>query len=316
VAQALVLCGKQKNNLMKTHQLVSIITINYKQANVTNELLASLQKLEWTNVEIIVVDNAYDPLLEKESINQYSNVKIIRSRKNLGFAGGNNLGIRLAMGDYILLLNNDTVVKPDIIGHMVELLEKNPQIGAVSPLIKYFDNPSLIQYAGFTPMNKVSQRIKAIAHKQMDIGQYNRPTRTHFAHGCAMMVPRTTIGEVGLMKEDYFLYYEEHDWSQRIKDAGYDIYIQPKSQVLHKESVSTGKGSTLKTFFLNRNRIKFMQRHNKGNDKLLSYLYLSFISIPSNLLRYTLSGRLNHLRAYVSAIYCALTCNTSRQWNF
>lgn len=301
---------------MKTKKLVSIITINYKQAQVTNELLASLQKVDWPNVEIIVVDNGYDPSAETESIDYYNNLKIIRSKKNLGFAGGNNLGICHAKGDYILLLNNDTVVKSDVINHMVELLESNPLIGAVSPLIKYWDNPSYIQYAGFTPMHKVTQRIKAIAHKQQDIGQYNRPQRTNFAHGCAVMIPKKIIREVGLMQEDYFLYYEEHDWSQRIKNASYQIYLQPKSVVLHKESISTGKGSTLKTYFLNRNRIKFMQRHSKGFDKVLSYLYLTFISIPANLIRYTLSGRLNHLNAYADAIFCALTHKTSRQWKF
>ncbi len=299
---------------MRTEPLISIITINYKQAEVTNELLDSLSQVTWNNLEIIVVDNNSGTTDTKKINTNYKNVKLICSFKNLGFAGGNNLGIKYAKGKYILLLNNDTEVFPEFIEPMVELMEENSTIGAISPLIKYFENPKWIQYAGFTSMNPLTQRINAIGKGKMDIGQYAMPKSTAFAHGCAMLVPRKVIEKIGTMNEEYFLYYEEHDWSYRIKKAGYKIYFQPKSVVLHKESISTGKNSPLKTYFITRNRILYMKKHFHAFWKLLSGLYLVLISIPFNLIRFAMNKRTAHLSAYVDAITWNLTLKTKEQW--
>lgn len=199
---------------------------------------------------------------------------------------------------------------------MVKLMEDDPTIGAVSPLIKYWSNPLFIQYAGYTRLNKITQQIFARAHKQPDYGQYSIASETYYAHGCAMMIPKRILSKVGLMNEDYFLYYEEHDWSQRIKDAGFRIYFQPKSVVLHKESISTGKDSTLKTYFLNRNRILFMRQHSKGIHKFLSHIYLYGISFPYHLLKYILKGDIKHIMPYLDAIIWTFTFKTKPQWKF
>jgi GT2 family glycosyltransferase len=300
---------------MKTYPLVSIVTVNYKQSQVTNELMESLQQLSWPNFELLVVDNDSGEMDLKLLRLDFSFMKLIRSKKNLGFAGGNNLGILQAKGDYILLLNNDTEVDKHFLEPMVELMESNPKIGAVSPKIVYFDQPDIVQYAGFTPMNPFTIRMKGLGFKQKDEGSFNQIMQTHFAHGCAMMVSRAIIQKVGLMPEDYFLYYEEHDWSTAIKRAGFIIYYQPKSLVFHKESMSVKKNSPLKTYFINRNRILYMKRNFSLPYKILAIIYLIFISFPKNTLAFYRTHEKEHQQAYFDAILWNITGKTKAKWD-
>jgi len=299
---------------MKIKPFVSIITINYKQAEVTNQLLNSLQKLSWDNFEVIIVDNDSGEDDIKKLDLSWDKVLFIKSSSNLGFAGGNNLGIRQAKGEYILLLNNDTEVPPEFINPMVGLLSSDKHIGAVSPKIKYFYDSDRIQYAGFTHMNPFTLRMNAIGSKQIDNGNYDKVMETHYAHGCAMMVPRKVIDEVGMMPEEYFLYYEEHDWSTKIKKAGYKIFYQPESFVLHKESVSVSKNSPMKTYYLNRNRILYMRRNLGWFSKLCSCLFLCFVSIPKNMFMYTYKSEFNHLKAYTDAITWNILNKKNQKW--
>jgi GT2 family glycosyltransferase len=287
---------------MPAKPLVSIITINYNQSAVTNELLKSLSNIKTPLFEVIVVDNASSNYDEQKIDTSYPFVKLVISAENLGFAGGNNLGYRHAKGEYILLLNNDTEVPPDFLVPLIELLENDPKIGAVSPKIRYFEKPDTIQYAGFSPMNKLTLRMHAWGFKEVDRGQHDQLRETNFAHGCAMMVPRRVIEVVGIMTEDYFLYYEEHDWSSRIRAAGYKIMYQPRSLVLHKESISIQKNSPLKTYYISRNRILYMRRNLKGAQKWIPALYLLFVSVPVNLLRYLISRQKEHRNAYIRAL--------------
>jgi len=287
---------------MNEKPLVSIITINYKQSAVTNDLLKSLNHVKAPSFEVIVVDNASGNDDHKKIDTSYSFVKLVVSEENLGFAGGNNLGYKHASGEYILLLNNDTEVEPDFMLPMIELFKSDPKIGAMSPKIRYFYQPDTIQYAGFSPINILTLRMHAWGFKEKDNGQHDKIRQTDFAHGCAMMVPRRVIEHVGVMCDEYFLYYEEHDWSTRIRKAGYIIMYQPQSLVLHKESISVQKDSPLKTYYINRNRIFFMRRNFKGMKKLIPSLYLLLISIPKNFLTYLFSGKKEHLAAYRKAI--------------
>jgi GT2 family glycosyltransferase len=287
---------------MSEKPLVSIITINYNQSAVTNELLKSLSHVVEPSFEVIVVDNASANNDEQRIDTSYPFAKLVSSAENLGFAGGNNLGYRHAKGEYILLLNNDTEVPPDFLVPMISLLQSDPRIGAVSPKIRYFEKPDTIQYAGFSPMNMLTLRMHAWGFKEVDKGQHDEIRETNFAHGCAMMVPRRVIEEVGVMTEDYFLYYEEHDWSTRIRKAGYKIMYQPRSLVLHKESISIQKNSPLKTYYISRNRILFMRRNLKGMQKWIPALYLMFVSVPVNLLRFIASGQKEHRKAYIRAL--------------
>ncbi|TAJ13940.1 glycosyltransferase family 2 protein [Marinilabiliaceae bacterium JC017] len=288
---------------LQTYPLVSIVTVNYNQSQVTCEFLASMRNVSYPALEVIVVDNGSLGDQPEIIVERFPEVILIQSEENLGFAGGNNLGIQRARGKYILFINNDTEVEKDFLQPMVRLLENDLSIGMVSPKIRYSYHPDTIQYAGFSKMNPYTLRMKAVGYKQKEAGQYEEVGETHFAHGCAMMVPVRVIEKVGVMPEMYFLYYEEHDWSTQIKKAGYRIFFQPQSVVFHKESISTGKNSPLKTYYLNRNRILYFRRHIRGGQAVMSFLYLSLIAVPKNFIGYLLSFQRAHLRAYMRAVF-------------
>lgn len=282
--------------------LVSIITVNYNQADVSCALLESLNKITYPNIEVIVIDNASpddDPSLIKE---KYPNVIFIQNPINYGFAAGNNFGLMRARGEYVLLLNNDIEVDAGFLEPLVNKLQNNPEIGAVSPKIKFYYQPDTLQYAGYTPFNIVTMRNTAIGYWQKDTGQFNSDRKTAYAHGAAMLVPMKVVKEVGLMSYIFFLYYEEADWCARIKAAGYEIWYVHNSQVLHKESVSTGRLSALKIYYQNRNRIVFMRRNVFGKDFLVGLMYQLFIAVPKNAVVYLLKGKFTLFLAYFKAI--------------
>ncbi len=286
----------------KYSPLVSIITVNYNQAEVTCALIESLNKITYPNFEIIVVDNHStedDPTIIKR---RFPGVVYIQNPINYGFAAGNNYGLMRARGDYVLLLNNDIEVPIGFMEPLVEKLEKNPGIGAVSPRIKFYYQPDTIQYAGYSQINNITMRNFAIGYWQKDKGQFNKDKETAYAHGAAMMVPMRVVKEIGLMSYIFFLYYEEADWCARIKNAGYKIYYVGSSYVLHKESVSTGKMSPLKIYYQNRNRIVFMRRNIVGKEFYLGLLYQLFVAIPKNALKFLIKGKITFFLAYYRAI--------------
>lgn len=271
----------------------SIITVNYNQPSVTIDFLKSIEaNTKADEVEVILVDNGCDEdhRLLFEAI--YPRLIYLRSAKNLGFAGGNNLAVKIAQGEFLLFLNNDTEITPNLIDVLTSELEANKEIGLISPLIVYFDAPEVIQYAGFTPMNYLTCRNKGIGNMENNVGQYDFDSReTGYCHGAAMMCRRGILNEVGLMEELYFLYYEELDWCEKFKRAGKKIWFTGKSVVLHKESMSVGKESAIKTYFMTRNRMLFIRRN---TDLLTAFLfsiyYILFVS-TAKVMAYLLRGR-------------------------
>ena len=285
--------------------LVSIITINYNETALTCELLKSIEQINYPNYEVLVIDNASvsKPLLIK---NLYPSVKLILSKQNLGFAGGNNLGIEQAQGEYLFFVNNDTILKPNCLKLLVEYMQILPNVGAISPKICDYEAPHLLQYAGSRPMNFYTARNSTIGYGEQDKGQYNQIQKTPYAHGAAMMVSRKVIEKVGKMPEHFFLYYEELDWCEQIRKKGFSIYFVPNVTVYHKESASVGKQTARKAYYLTRNRILFMLRNANFFQLFVFLFFFLCISIPKNIIYYLLQKQNRHLRAFMAGI----------QWHF
>lgn len=253
--------------------LVSIITVNYNGYKDTCALIESLQAHETFPYELIVVDNA--SLQDEAALlrSDYPEPAILRSEKNLGFAGGNNLGLREAKGNYILFLNNDIEIEAPFLKQMTDCFKEQASIGLVSAKIKYASARNVIQYAGFSPLSRITLRNYIIGTGEADNGQYDAPGLTAYAHGACMMTTRNVIDQVGPMSEIFFLFYEELDWSQRIKEAGYQIWYEPSAVVYHKEGMSIHKGTPLRNYYLVRGRLLYARRNYKGIERLLSCLY-------------------------------------------
>ena len=275
---------------------LSIITINYNGLRDTCELIESLP-LGLPSMEVIVVDNASKE--DEASIieNRYPNIKVIRSNKNLGFAGGNNLGIKAAQGRYLFFINNDTLLptsdishQPSAIESLISRLESDEEIGMVCPKIRFAWGNNPLQFAGYTPLSRFTMRNRSIGFGETDKGQYDTPHSTPYAHGAAMMVKREALEKVGIMPECYFLYYEELDWSMMFTRAGYTIWYEPACTIYHKESQATGQNSPLKVYYLTRNRLLFVKRNKKGYAKYITYAYLICMVAPRDMIKYTLKG--------------------------
>jgi GT2 family glycosyltransferase len=296
----------------------SIITINYNGVTDTCELIETLP-LDDTSIEVIVVDNASHndeaTLIEQ----RYPQVKVIRSAQNLGFAGGNNLGIQAAHGKYLFFLNNDTLLRGEglemsserLLQPLIDRLESSKKIGMVCPKIRFAWGSHPIQYAGYTPLSRITMRNRSIGFGETDNGQYNTAHPTPYAHGAAMMVKREVIDKAGMMPECYFLYYEELDWSMMIRHTGYDIWYEPATTILHKESQSTGQSSPLRTYYITRNRLLFVRRNNKDLSRYLSYAYLIGIVAVKDILKFTVLRRLDLAQATMKGIHHFLKSTAS-----
>ena len=282
---------------MSQYPLVSVVTVNYNQSAATCDMLESLYASGYPNIEVWVVDNASPsdtPEIIKEKFPQ---VIFIQSNKNLGFAGGNNLAVRKAKGDFIYLLNHDTIIPENHIQILVNALQKNPETGVVCPKIKSFNDPEIILFAGFTPLSSITVRNKIIGFAEKDCGQHDQRRQSAYAHGAAMMFKRKLIEIVGLMNEHFFLYYEEIDWSTRIRQSGFSIDYIPDTFVLHKESLSVGKNSPLKSYYMNRNRVLYILLHTSGLQKTIMILYQICIAMPKNMLVCGLCGQFLNMKA-------------------
>ncbi len=275
---------------------ISIITINYNGLKETCMLVDSLRRHVSVNYELIIVDNG-SAVNEAELLQlRYPETRCIRSEINRGFSGGNNIGIQAAKGKYLLFLNNDTFVTDDSLHFLCEKLDSKPEIGGVSPKIKFAFSPQHIQFAGYTPLSAITLRNNLIGFDEKDRGQYNSSTPTPYLHGAAMMVKKEIIEQVGLMPEIYFLYYEELDWCTQMTDKGYELWYEPRATVFHQESRTTGQNSPLKAFYLSRNRLLYAWRHRRGSQLIFSLLYQWCIAVPKNIIIYL--SKAKHSQAF------------------
>lgn len=281
---------------------ISVITVNYNGFDVTCGMIESLAAHMDVPYELIVVDNGSKKDEAAMLAARYPHIKAVRSEKNLGFAGGNNMGIRAACGRYMFFLNNDTYIEDNSVRYLKETLEAHPETGCVCPKIKFASAGNPVQFAGYTPLSAVTLRNSLVGFGCADDGRFDTPGITPYAHGAAMMVRREAVEKAGHMPEMYFLYYEELDWSERIKEAGYDIRYDPRCTVYHMESRTTGADSPLKVFYLTRNRLLFASRNRRGVKKILSLVYLSTVAPAKNAVIYLLKGRTNLFRAVVKGV--------------
>ncbi len=288
--------------------LVTVITVNYNGAALTKELLRSFRAVSYPEVELIVVDNASteNPSSIQE---EFPGCRVILNEENLGFAGANNTGMLHAEGKYLLFINNDTEVEPGFLEPLVEAFESDPLAGIASPKIIYYEDgrKSRIQFAGSAGINPYTMRSPDAHHLKEDNPSFNQTTGTELIHGAAMMVPAAVVKEVGLMPDLFFLYYEELDWCAAIRRAGYKALCVGRSVVYHKESMTVGRESPLKAYYMVRGRLLYMRRNLGGLQFATSLVCFVFLAFPKQTLLYLLKGRLRQLKAYLRGVFWHLT---------
>ncbi len=245
---------------------VYIIILNWNQYLLTAECIRSLLTLDYSNYRIVVVDNgSTDGTVEKLLIEFGVQIEIIANPTNLGFTGGNNVGIRFALtqdADYVMLLNNDTIVEDRyLLYKLVEVAESETSIGMVCPSIFYYEVPTKVWYAG----SELSL-WRGWKH-YYQVPSNKTPVDTGYASGCCVLVSAPLLTQIGLLNEAYFFSVEDLEWSLRAKRAGWRIVYVPDASVLHKDSVSSkdqaGKGvySPTRVYYEHRNAIWMIREY-------------------------------------------------------
>lgn len=279
---------------------VFVVTLNFNTATDTHHLLHSMKQMDTSGVDlsIVVVDNgSKEPfVLTAEEIDQP--VHVIRSEENTGFTGGNNIGMSYALShgaEYVLIINNDTIVDSKLLQNLLKVLDSDKEIGVTTAKI-YFakghefhkdrykeeDLGKIFWYAGgFTDWNNVMSVHRGV--DDVDHGQYDNIEPITFATGCCMLFRREVLEKVGLFDDKFFLYFEDADLNERIQRAGYTIFYVPQAILWHVNASSTGgSGSKLQDYFLTRNRMLFGMRYAPLRTK---------IALLRESLRFLLKGR-------------------------
>ncbi len=277
---------------------VSVILLNWNQYALTAACINSLKECTYPNIEIVVVDQASHDNSVALLQECYPEITLIQNAKNTGFTGGNNQGMSAATGEYFLLLNNDTEVNPSFLEPLVEALESDATAAAASPLIRFFFTPSFIQYAGGPEsIDLIRGRNVWRGWRTQMPHSYSSVEKTTAAHGAAFMIKRSIVEKIGMLDEKLFIYYEEYDWSLRIREAGFSILFVPRSEILHKESMTLTKDSPFRTKLMARNRLWLSKKYLPFYKHFLSVSYVWFCSMPLNIIRYAARNKFDLAKA-------------------
>lgn len=244
---------------------VAVVILNWNGRDDTLQCLDSVSCIDYPNYQVIVVDNGSTDDSVVRIRERFPEVVIVETGRNLGYAGGNNVGIREAIArgaEYVLVLNNDTVVDPLVVRHLVSAGEVIGNVGMLGAKVYSHDDPLRIQYAGSVEDRK-NARFSYRGTGQLDDGvSYEEIIETPYVYGAAFLVSARAVGDVGLLDERYYLCHEETDWCNRMRKKGYGIYFVPQAIAWHRGSPSFGgKESPLRAYFMIRNRLLWAERN-------------------------------------------------------
>ena len=241
------------------NKLVYILILNWNGGRDTIECVESCLRLMYDNYHVLVIDNGSEDDSLARLRERFPYLEMIQNGENLGFAGGNNAGIRHALArgaDYLWLLNNDTVVEPETLSELVKAAEDATSPGIVGSKIYYYDRPDHVWFAG----GWIDYRSGSTGHLGEgcpDGAEFSQVADVDYITGCSLMIRRSVVQEVGMMDERFFLLYEETDWNERVRRRGHRILYIPSSRVWHKVSSSIGFQSPRYCYYLVRNSLLF-----------------------------------------------------------
>ncbi len=282
---------------------IFVVILNWNRADDTTECVKSVEKMRTYGFtfKTVVIDNAStdtSPEKLKKLTDKYSDLVVINNETNLGFAAGNNVGIEFALkneANFVLILNNDTLVDRDLLVNLYKTAKLNKKAGAISPKIYFAPGfefhkdryvkrlyGKVIWYAGgILDWKNIYGSNRGV--DEIDRGQFDSLELTDFATGACMFIRTKALKKMGLFDEKYFMYLEDLDLCQRMKLAGFDILYSPKGQVWHKVSQSSAIGGSLNDYFITRNRLLFGMRYASLRAK---------IALFRESVRFVFSGRI------------------------
>lgn len=268
---------------------VALVILNWNGKQVTAECLDSLKKIDYSNYEIVLVDNGSKDGSVEFFEKNYPYLTIIKNKQNLGFTGGNNVGIKKALEhnvDYVMLLNNDTLVEPNLLSALVGVAETDQKIGIVGPKIVYHAQPEILWFAGGTYFPLLG-KARTIGVNKKDVPIYNQQRDVDWFTGCCMLIRRSVLEKIGFLDESYFSSYEDVDFCLRVTAQNFRIVYCPTTKIYHKVAQDwKGIENPLYIYYQIRNNLLFIKKNLTGIKKYLAYSFLTTFSFPRRLLRF------------------------------
>jgi GT2 family glycosyltransferase len=283
-----------------TKTLLYVVVLSNNRPDDTLACLSSLYRSDYQNYRVLLLD--YDsPEDALQAIRtEYAEVEIVPLAENLGYAGNNNVGIKMALergAGWILLLNNDTLLDPACLSRMVDVGEADAHIGMLGPMVYHFDEPNVIQSAGGV-LEKHWNSIH-LGMNETDHGQFQSVRQVDWLSGCAILVRRALIEQVGTLDSDYFLYWEETEWCIRASQAGWKIFHVPGAKLWHKGVKRNYEPRPYVTYYMTRNSLFTLSKHKAP----LSVRILAYSRILKTLLSWSLKPRWRSKRDHRDAMW-------------
>jgi hypothetical protein len=255
-----------------TEPLVTCVYVIHRRADDVLESLKSLSEQTYVTVQAVLVDNAAEPSESDRVRAAFPDVNVLETGANLGFTGGNNCGMAWALEngtDYVMLINDDTRLAPDMITWLVAAAESDPAIGAAGPKIYHADHPETIQAAGVLLHGWADH--ETLCENAPDAGQCEGIHDVDYVTGCAMLLRRAALEEVGLLDPAFFIYWEETDLCKRIKDSGRRVVCARDAHIWHKGAQPGSKPTPFLVYLMTRNRLYYLRKHGAPLRVLLRY---------------------------------------------
>jgi len=292
---------------------VFIIVINWNQQEDTVRCLKSLESLDYKNRDVVLIDNGSRDGSPDRIKEQFPRITLIKNKENIGFAAGNNVGIRHALSqgaDYILLLNNDTIVDSSVLKELINVAESDEKIGVVGAVNYSFEDRKKvvmlsISFNWFTGFTK-KEDLDAISR-----GVITEPRQVHGVTGSSLLIKRAVVGKIGLLDSRFFIYYEDTDWCMRARKAGYKVLYVPRAKIWHKVGVSFGQKSPAEFYLYTRNLPLFMIK-NCPKVFIPSFFLFYILKISIYSISFILTGEAKFAKGIFLGFIDFLTRNFNR----
>lgn len=296
---------------------VAAVITNYRTPSETLEAVESLKRTAYQDLAILVVDNDSRDGLGVQLAARHPDVRFIVNEDNLGFAGGYNTGIRAALNEgvkYVLLMNSDAIADPRMLGQLVSVCESDPGVGIISPTI-FSGDGHRIWYQGGS-INRILGYTRHPGRGETSLRLKNEPAETEYVSGCVMMVRREVFDAVGLLDEDYFLYYEDADFCDKAR-KDFRILVHPKASALHKVGSSVGAGDSrelppLRAYYFSRNMFIFTDKHQRGPKRFAAMMAHFAVTGTYRILMVLVTRQLSSLKPALQGLWDGLIGVTGR----
>jgi GT2 family glycosyltransferase len=294
-----------------SESLVVTIILNTNRREDTLACLASLERSTYENNQVIVLDNASSDGSVEAIRSSYPQVQIIELKENLGYAGNNNVGIKVALeqrADWVFVLNEDTILAPDCLSQLVEVGESDPQIGILGPMVYHFDEPNIIQTAG----GRLDRYWEGshLAQNEPEQGQHRKPHEVDWISGCAILLRREVIEQVGMIDARFFYYWEETEWCLRASKARWLIVHVPQAKLWHKGVQREYQPKPSVTYYGTRNHLLMLAKHQAP----LSAWGYSWLQIIRTLTSWTIKPKWRAKREHRDAMWRGVVDFIRHRW--